>query len=463
MNNSTTPGKQHIVIIGAGLVGSMQALFLAKRGYQVSVYEQLPDIRKEAISAGRSINLALANRGIDALERLNLMDKVKPLLIPMQGRMLHDVVGRLKLQSYGQKPEEVIYSVSRAGLVSVLRDAAEATGQVEFFFKHECLSIDFERDQFLTQHQSSDKKLTVKYDYLIGADGGGSQVRESMRGLNETEYSSELLDHSYKELNIPPGPNGEFQLEKEALHIWPRGDYMMIGLPNPDASFTLTLFMPNEGPVSFASISDVAALNAVFDQYFADAKSLIPELEHDYFNNPTGYLGTIRCADWQYKNAVLIGDAAHAVVPFHGQGMNAGFEDCVALDQALDAYNDDWHAAMPAFVESRMDNSNAIADMALENYIEMRSSVNDPKFHLKKAIAFELEQRLPAYFIPRYSMVSFHLIPYAEAYARGKIQAKILTELSTGIDDIEQVDFDRAERLVMQKLPLLQLKKQNPA
>ena len=388
MSRHLNDGPKHIVIMGAGLVGSMHAIFLAKRGYQVSVYEQLPDIRKEPISAGRSINLALANRGIDALKRLDLMDEVKHLLIPMQGRMLHDELGELKLQSYGQKSEEVIYSVSRAGLVSLLRDAAEATGQVEFFFKHECLSIDFEQNQCGVYSQTNDKEIKIEYGYLIGADGGGSQVRESMKNLNETQFSAELLDHSYKELNIPAGPNGEFQIEKEALHVWPRGDYMMIGLPNPDASFTLTLFMPNEGPVSFASITDVKTLHAVFDQYFSDAKDLIPELEHDYFNNPTGYLGTIRCDDWQYKNAVLTGDAAHAIVPFHGQGMNAGFEDCVAMEKALDTFSDDWTQAMPAFIESRKDNSDAIADMALENYIEMRSTVNDPKFHLKKAIAF---------------------------------------------------------------------------
>ena len=446
---------KHIVIIGAGLVGSMQAIFLAKRGYQVSVYEQLPDIRKEAISAGRSINLALANRGINALQQLGLMKQVEKLLIPMQGRMLHNEQGELKFQSYGQKPEEVIYSVSRAGLVSLLRDEAEATGKVDFFFKHECSTINFQDNQLVTIDQVSKHHKNINYDYLIGADGGGSRVRRSMESIQETAFTAEILDHSYKELNIPAGAHGEFQMEKEALHIWPRGDYMMIGLPNPDASFTLTLFMPNEGPISFASITDKASLHHLFDNYFADAKALIPALEDNYFKNPTGFLGTIRCNDWQYKNAVLTGDAAHAIVPFHGQGMNAGFEDCVAMEKALNQFGDDWSLAMPAFVESRMNNSNAIADMALENYVEMRSTVNDPKFHLKKSIAFELEKRLPEFFIPRYSMVMFHLIPYAQAFARGKIQSKILTELTEGIEGFEQVDFLRAERLVKQKLPPL--------
>jgi len=446
---------KHIMIIGAGLVGSIHAIYLARRGYQVSVYEQLPDIRKETIPAGRSINLALANRGIDALDRLGLMEQVNPLLIPMQGRMLHNERGELKFQSYGQKPEEVIYSVSRAGLVSLLRDAAEATGNATFTFKSECVDIDFDNNQCTQKSMINEETTVVSFDYLIGADGGGSQVRESMKGLHETEYNADILDHSYKELNIPAGNDGSFQMEKEALHIWPRNDFMLIGLPNPDASFTVTLFMPNEGPVSFASVNDKNSLHQLFDEHFADVKPLIPELEHDYFNNPTGYLGTIRCHDWHYKNVVLSGDAAHAIVPFHGQGMNAGFEDCVALEKALDQFSDDWQQAIPNFVESRMDNSNAIADMALENYVEMRSSVNDPKFHLKKAIAFELENRLPDYFIPRYSMVMFHLIPYAQAFARGKIQFKILNDLTESIDDISLVDFKRAERLVKQKLPPL--------
>lgn len=450
-----SPG--HITIIGAGLVGSLQAIYLAQRGYKVTVFEQLPDIRKEAIAAGRSINLALANRGIHALEEVGVMDLVKPLLIPMKGRMLHDEAGNLKLQSYGQKPEEVIYSVSRAGLVSLLRDKAEATGLVKFHFKHELKAIRFNRQRCDVENMLTGVTASHDFEYLIGADGGGSQVRTCIEALEETEVSSELLDHSYKELTIPAGADGDFQLYKEALHIWPRGEYMMIGLPNPDASFTMTLFMPNKGEVSFEAIQNSAHLEQFFDTHFADVKALIPDLTHDYFTNPTGYLGTIRCNDWHHKNVILTGDAAHAIVPFHGQGMNAGFEDCSALNDALEASDDNWQLALPIFEASRINNANAIADMALENYIEMRSSVRDPKFHLKKQIAFELEKRIPEYFIPRYSMVMFHLIPYAEAQSRGVIQDRILEQLSLNAESIEAVDFDRGERLVMQKLPRLNL------
>ncbi len=455
MNTQEKP--RHITIIGAGLVGSLQAIYLAQRGYQVTVFEQLPDIRKEAIPAGRSINLALANRGIHALEQVGVMEQVKSLLITMKGRMLHDESGNLHMQKYGQKSEEVIYSVSRAGLVSILRDKAEATGLVKFYFKHELKGIKFDTRRCDIENLITGEIKAHEFEYLVGADGGGSQVRACMEALETTEVTSELLDHSYKELTIPADANGDFQLYKEALHIWPRGEYMLIALPNPDASFTLTLFMPNRGEVSFEAIHDEQQLEQFFDQHFADAKALIPDLKTEYFNNPTGYLGTIRCSDWHHENVMLIGDAAHAVVPFHGQGMNAGFEDCAQLNAALEASDDDWQMAIPQFEAARIDNANAIADMALEHYVEMRATVRDPKFHLKKAIAFELENRLPEYFIPRYSMVTFHLIPYAEAKSRGLIQSRILEQLSEGIKDISEVDFERGERLVVQKLPRLNL------
>ena len=457
----TIESPRHITIIGAGLVGSLQAIYLAQRGYQVTVFEQLPDIRKEAIAAGRSINLALANRGIHALEEVGVMDLVKPLLIPMKGRMLHDEAGNLQLQSYGQKPEEVIYSVSRAGLVSLLRDKAEDTGLVTFHFKHELRSIEFNRQRFEVENLLTGVTEAHDFEYLMGADGGGSQVRECMKTLGETEVSSELLDHSYKELTVPAGAEGDFQLYKEALHIWPRGEYMMIGLPNPDGSFTMTLFMPNKGKVSFEAIETTTQLEQFFDEHFADVKALIPDLTHDYFANPTGYLGTIRCNDWHHKNVILTGDAAHAIVPFHGQGMNCGFEDCVAVMEALEHSNHNWSGLFETVQLARQVNANAIADMSLENYVEMRASVNDPQFHLKKRIAFALEKRWPETFIPRYSMVMFHLVPYAEAYARGRVQAHILERLCQdmdGEDDVESMlDLERAERLIKGSLsPIVQ-------
>ncbi|WP_395373586.1 FAD-dependent oxidoreductase [Marinicella sp. W31] len=448
---------KRITIIGAGLVGSLKAIYLAQRGYAVDVYEKLPDIRKEKIAAGRSINLAMANRGLGALEAVGVKPLIEPLLIPMKGRMLHDEDGQLQFQSYGQRPHEVIYSVSRAGLVSILRDQAEATGQVRFHFKAKLESIDFDNSRLVMKDVVKDTELQVDYDYLIACDGGGSRVRRAMEAAGLTQYSSELLDHSYKELTIPPDADGHFRMEINALHIWPRGEYMLIALPNPDASFTVTLFMPNIGSKSFEHLTDKAAVKAFFETHFQDTLSLIPDLANEFFENPTGYLGTIRTQKWQHKNVVLSGDAAHAIVPFHGQGMNAGFEDCFELNRCLDESrdedgNDDWEAALPLFVENRIDNANAIADMALDNYIEMRSDVRDPNFHLKKQIAFELEKRYPDTFIPRYSMVSFHHIPYKEAQRRGKIQAEILSALAEGKDALEQVSFEQAAIYIKERL-----------
>jgi len=408
---------KHITIIGAGLVGSLKAIYLSQRGYTVDVFEKLPDIRKEKIPAGRSINLAMANRGLRALEAVGVKALIEPLLIPMKGRMLHDEQGQLQFQSYGQRPHEVIYSVSRAGLVSILRDQAEATGRVQFHFKTKLESIDFDNSRLVLSDEVSGDERHTEYDYLIACDGGGSRVRRALEAAGLTTFSAELLDHSYKELTIPPNAKGDFRMEVQALHIWPRGEYMLIALPNPDASFTVTLFMPNAGGQSFEQLTDKAAVKAFFGEHFPDTLKLIPDLENEFFENPTGYLGTIRTHKWQHDNVVLSGDAAHAIVPFHGQGMNAGFEDCFELNRCLDETRDstgedDWDAALPLFVENRIDNANAIADMALDNYIEMSSDVRAPASHLNKQIAFVLEKRYPATCIPPYSKLLLPPIPF---------------------------------------------------
>lgn len=449
--------NKSITIIGAGLVGSLMSIFLGQRGYKVTVFEKLPDIRKEKIPAGRSINLALANRGIRPLQQVGIMDKVKKLLIPMKGRMLHDVEGNLQLQSYGQKPEEVIYSVSRAGLVSLLRDEAEATGNVTFNFKHKLESIDFEKDSATIHDQVNVQSFTHQFDIMLGTDGAGSKVRRLMEAHGIDAFSSELLEHNYKELTIPAGDNGSYLIEKEALHIWPRGGYMLIALPNLAGDFTVTLFMPKTGAESFEKLTDKAAVDSFFKTHFKDAYDLIPNLSDLFFENPTGILGTVRSKDWHHKNVLIFGDASHAIVPFHGQGMNCGFEDCGELNAILNSFQDDWRKVMPEFEKRRMDNVNAIADMALENYIEMRDSVRDPKFHLKKAIAFELEKKYPKQFIPRYSMVMFHHIPYSIAQFRGKAQADILEQLSVKIDSVEDLDWVLADDLVktLDKLELI--------
>ena len=448
--------KGSVTIIGAGPVGTLASIFLARRKFPVTIFERRSDMRRVDLPADRSINLALANRGINALDQLGLMDQVSDLLIPMQGRMIHGLDRSLQLQPYGNKPNEVIYSVSRAALNMILLDAADVNN-VSIKFNKRCEAVDFKLKKLSLIDEVSQQEQSVTFDRVIGADGGGSIVRNAIAAQRNSTVEEAKLGHGYKELSIPPGPGGGFQLDKNALHIWPRGGFMLIALPNIDGSFTLTLFLPNEGPQSFAALNKAQQVDAFFDTHFADAVPLIDDLTGSFFSNSTGFLGTIRCDKWcDGGDALIMGDAAHAIVPFHGQGMNAGFEDCVALDRILGEHEgergSDWPGIFAAFETSQKPNANAIADMALENYVEMRDSVLDPKFQLKKETAWKLEALYPDHFIPRYAMVMFHLLPYAEAYARGKIQARILDELAESATSIDQVDMDLADQLIKKRI-----------
>ncbi|MGX5203077.1 FAD-dependent oxidoreductase [Aliikangiella sp. IMCC44632] len=453
--------NKKITLVGAGLVGSLTAVFLAKRGYQVEIFERRPDMRKTDISAGRSINLALANRGIHPLKQAGLMPQVEAMLIPMKGRMIHDISGNLNFQPYGQRPEEEIYSISRADLNSLCMDAAESFGNVSIHFNQKCTQVNLAENTIELTDEQSGEINQHSFQHLIGTDGSASAVRHAIHNQLDGINSIEPLGHSYKELTIPAAATGDFQIDKNALHIWPRGGFMIIALPNLDGSFTVTLFMPNEGEVSFASINTPAKLNQFFSDYFPNLLPLLPSLQNDFFNNPTGSLSTVKCSPWHYKDkALLLGDAAHAIVPFHGQGMNCGFEDVYQLDQLIAQSAHDWESVFSQTEKLRKPNADAIATMAIENYITMRDSVNDAQFILKSKIAFELEKRFPDYFCPRYSMVMFHRLPYAEAYQRGIIQNKILAQLSENLTKIEQVDWQRAEQLVTEQLAKLNL---NPA
>lgn len=424
--------KRNITIAGAGLVGSLLAIYLAKRGYRVTLYEKRPDMRVTPVDAGRSINLALAHRGIRPLEELGLLPQIQQIVIPMKGRMLHDENGGLSFVPYGHRPHEVIYSVSRAALNQLLMTAAEATGRVEIRFNHGIDAVDFEACEL-----------------LIGADGAGSSVRKAIDAYYGTSSVEEKLPHSYKELRIPPAPDGGFQMEREALHIWPRGEFMMIALPNSDGSFTVTLFAPDEGPVSFAALHDRAGFEDFFRRQFPDALALMPDAADRYLDNPAGFLGAVHCPRWFVSDkALLIGDAAHAIVPFHGQGMNCGFEDCRALNRLLDKHGDDWEAVLPAYEAERKPNAAAIAQMAQENYVEMRATVRDSRFQLRKAVGFELENRYPERFIPRYSMVMFHHLPYEQVLRRGLDNELILDRLTARIERLEEVDWNLADRLL---------------
>lgn len=442
-----------ITIAGAGLVGSLLAVLLGKRGYEIKLLERRPDMRGKESVDGRSINLALSARGIHALEQAGLMDEVRKILIPMRGRMLHFNNGQQELMPYGQRPEEVIYSVSRRDLNSLMMTAAEKSEPVNVVFNQKLESVDFENRRLTVRDLVDDQVSEQTYEVLVGADGAGSRTRRSLMESVDGVSKSDFLRHDYKELEIPAGNGGTFQIEREALHVWPRGEFMLIALPNQDASFTVTLFLPRTGPNSFEQLVDPESVGRFFEKNFPDALKLIPDLAADFFAHPQGRLGTVRCTPWYYQDsALLVGDAAHAIVPFHGQGMIAGFEDCSELIRLLDQFDDNWGNAIVEFDAIRRPNTNAIAEMAIENYVTMRASVADPKFQLKKELGFELEKRFPERFVPRYSMVMFHRLPYADVYARGEIQQEILDRLTEETDAVADVDFSAAGVMIEERL-----------
>lgn len=447
--------NEPVTVVGAGLAGSLLAILLARRGHRVRLFERQDDMRRVAIDAGRSINLALAARGIRALELAGVMDEVRPLLIPMPGRMLHDLNGNLTFVPYGQRPDEVIYSVSRPGLNCLLLDAAERAG-VELLFRHPAVGADFTRHRVMFRDEATQRIEECEMNRVFGTDGAGSVLRRTMVEQLNVPCTEDLLEHGYKELTLPALPNGEPCIDRNALHIWPRGGFMLIALPNIDGTFTMTLFLSMTGPESFETLTTPASIEAFFSRHFPEVPRLMPELAAEFLRHPTGIMGTVRSQQWSVADRLLlVGDAAHAITPFHGQGMNCCFEDCRELDQFL-LQSTDWPRAFREFETSRRPNTNAIADMALENYLEMRDTVRDPKFHLHKALSLELERRHPQRFVPRYSMVMFRDdIPYRVAYERGRIQHEILTALTTQADTLAAIDFAAADRMIEQRLPPL--------
>jgi kynurenine 3-monooxygenase len=404
-------------IIGAGLAGSLLAILLAKRGFKVTVYERRPDPRVQVVDGGRSINLALAARGIRGLKLAGALERVMRFALPMRGRMVHEHDGAAALQLYGVRPEEVIYSVSRSELNRVLIEAADEMPNVAFRFGQLCLGLAHEKTVLEMRDEATGHIYHTDAQPSIATDGAGSAVRDALVAREVATVREEPLDHEYKELTIPP-VDGKPALEVNALHIWPRGGFMLIALPNPDATFTATLFLARSGANSFAGLRSTVAVEEFLAREFPGAKALIPDLAREFFEHPQGSLGTVYTKGWHLDGDVLLlGDAAHAIVPFHGQGMNCAFEDCAELDRLMD-YHQGWAGLFEAFEHARRPNTDAIAQMALENYVEMREAVLDPEYRRKKAEAEALEKKDPN-FIPRYSMVMFHPeIPYAEALRR---------------------------------------------
>jgi kynurenine 3-monooxygenase len=445
-----------VTVVGAGPAGSLLGCFLARRGFAPTLYERRPDMRRTGIAAGRSINLALADRGIHALERAGVLDAVRPLMIPMRGRLLHDLSGATTLQPYGKDATEVIHSVSRGELNQLLMSEFERASGTRIQFNQNCRGMNFGRGVLTIRDEESGMAREQLGTPVIAADGASSALRDSMVAAGLTTATEDLLSHRYKELSIAAGAGGRHQVDANALHIWPRGGFMLIALPNTDGSFTATLFLPAAGAESFAALDSPRAVTDFFGRHFPDVLPLIPDLEEDFFAHPTGTMVTVRCAPWRVGgDLLLIGDAAHGIVPFHGQGMNCAFEDCARLEALLDGH-EQWEPLFAEFEHDRKPNADAIATMALENYVEMRDTVRHPKFQLQKALSLELERRFPRRFVPRYSMVMFHHeIPYATALARGRVQQQVLDDLSAGAEGVADIDWQRAAQLVRASLPEL--------
>ncbi len=427
--------EKKAIVVGAGLVGSLWSIFLAQRGYKVDIYERRSDMRKEGFVGGRSINLAMSTRGWKALEKAGIAEEIKADAIAMDGRMMHAVNGETTFQPYG-KEGQAIYSVSRGGLNLALINIADKHPLVNFHFDHKVSKVDKKSGSL--QVTSEGITSTADASLIFGTDGAFSSVRASLQRTPRFDYQQDYLDHGYKELEIPAGPNGSFLIEKNALHIWPRGHFMLIALPNSSGSFTCTLFLPFEGPQSFEQLKTNDAIQTFFETYFADALALIPDLVKDFHENPTSTLVTIRCNPWVYKDKIcLLGDSSHAIVPFYGQGMNSGFEDCTVLDEMLSEFDEDWTKTLSAFNETRIPDANAIADLALRNFIEMRDLVGDEDFLLRKKIAAWLHDKYPDRFIPLYSQVTFTHIPYSKALAEGRRQDQLFEKI-LAIENIHQ-------------------------
>ena len=421
-------------IVGAGLGGTLLACYLGKAGYEVDLYEKRPDPRIHGAEGGRSINLALSVRGIEALRGVGLADEVLQNAIPMRGRMIHAPDGKLSFQPYGKDPSQVIHSVSRAGLNLALVNLAARFANVRLFFQHKCTGIDLTHPTLELVNEIDSYPSQVPCDVAIAADGAFSAIRAQLQKQEGFNYQQEFQSHGYKELTIPAGPGGTFLMEKNALHIWPRQSFMMIALPNLDGSFTVTLFWPFDGANSFAAIKTEDNLLRFFEKQFPDALPLMPNLAGDYFRHPTGSLVTIRCSPWHVAGKVLlVGDAAHAVVPFLGQGMNAAFEDCRVLDQCLARHAPDWQAAFRHYEIERKEHVDALTEMCIDNFLEMRDKVGSRLFRVRKKIQLLLHKCFPRWYLPLYTLITFTTIPYAAARKRARIQDWVIRGIAAGI------------------------------
>lgn len=463
-SNDQRPSRPSVSIVGAGLAGSLMGIYLGQKNFPVEIFERRPDMRSAEIGGGRSINLALSARGIHALEETGISDAILRIAIPMRGRMIHTSTGELVFQRYGKDDSEVIYATSRAELNKALMTAAEKYNTLRIHFNMCCAGVNFETGAVRLLNEETREEIVHNTQTIIAADGASSTVRNEMASKSISRFSLDYLNYGYKELTIPPAFNGRHPIERNALHIWPRKTFMLIALPNLDGSFTCTFFFPHKGPESFESLATPGSVNTFFLQHFPDVVELIPELTREFFSNPTGSMVTVKGLPWHAGgNAVLLGDAAHAIVPFFGQGMNCAFEDCSHLNQLIQRQISkrgsdevDWNKVFAEFERNRKKDTDAIADLAVENFVEMRDHVAEPKFQLKKKVERILEERYPDKFVPKYTMVTFRRVPYSVAYARGVAQERILNELCENITEPEHVDLRKADLFIRTQLNYLE-------
>jgi len=443
---------KNIAIVGAGLVGSLWAVYLARKGYNVKIFDRRPDIRKMRVVQGKSINLALSDRGWRGLEGAGIHDEISKVALPMTGRLMHAIDGSLTYQPYG-KEGQAIFSVSRGLLNQSLLNCADQYDNVNLAFDLRCTDVDLDNNIIHFFDEVNHREVTEQFDNVFGTDGAFSAVRTRMTKLDRFDYSQTYLDHGYKELEIPANEDGSHRMRKDCLHIWPRGEFMMIALPNLDGSFTCTLFIPFEGINSLENLKTPDAVKAFFQKHFPDAVAMMPELTDDFFANPNASLVMTKCYPWNYQDKVcLLGDAAHAIVPFYGQGMNAGFEDCTVLERLMQELDNDFAKVFPAFTKERKPAGDAILELALRNYIEMRDKTGDPEFLLQKKIEAHFSAKHPDKWIPLYSQVTFLHIPYQEALASGDKQQRIMDKIMT-LEDIETIwDSVKVEQLILEQL-----------
>ena len=444
--------EKNVTIIGAGLVGSLWAVYLSRAGYKVTIYERRSDIRKAEISAGKSINLALSVRGWKALDAVGVGDAVRDIAIPMSGRIMHDTSGQLTYQPYG-KEGEAIYSVSRGKINATMMDIAEKYGNATILYNHECQRVDFENSIAFIRNTDTGEELEVKSDLIFAADGAFSAIRyNSMQKLPRFNYSQHFIEDGYREVLLPANEDGSYKMDKNALHIWPRGRFMMIALANEDGSFTCTLFMPHENhKYAFDKLNSKDDVDQFFKDVFPDFYEMMPTVGEAWQDHPLSSLAIIRCYPWTHGKVALMGDSAHATVPFYGQGMNSGFEDCTVLNELMNKHNEDWEAVFKEYNETRKKDGDALQDLSLDNYYEMRDYVADERFLLRKKIEAKYTKLYPNKWLPLYSQVTFSNIPYHVAYNQGKIQDSIMEEVmqTANIDEIwdtEEIMVKMAEK-----------------